>query len=256
MSYVLDALKKADAERERGAVPGLHAQSISGPMKEASGERSLPAWVWLLAGTASLLLLALLWLVLVRDRAPAKPPLPVTASQAPGTLQAPASQVAQVPRQEVHSAERSATTTPRSEPEQPPSRPIASVQAKSETTERPAAPPPAEPRKRELPTPVVAERTNRAPPPANAAAEQKSAASNAEERIFALKDLPDDVRRALPPLNVGGSIYSDNPAGRFVIINGQVFHENDKLAPDLTLEQIRLKLAVLRYKDLRFRIMF
>lgn len=78
----------------------------------------------------------------------------------------------------------------------------------------------------------------------------------AEGRIFAISELPEDVKRALPRLSVGGSIYSDNPASRFVIINGQVFHENDKLAPDLTLEQIRLKLAVLRYKDVRFRIMF
>ena len=28
MSYILDALRKADAERERGAVPDLHAQLL------------------------------------------------------------------------------------------------------------------------------------------------------------------------------------------------------------------------------------
>ena len=28
MSYILDALKKADAERERGHVPGLHTQTL------------------------------------------------------------------------------------------------------------------------------------------------------------------------------------------------------------------------------------
>jgi general secretion pathway protein B len=97
-------------------------------------------------------------------------------------------------------------------------------------------------------------------PRASAASAVSPAASRADEgaegRIYAISELPEDVRRALPRLSVGGSIYSDNPAGRFVIINGQVFHENDRLAPDLTLEQIRLKLAVLRYKDVRFRIMF
>ena len=29
MSYILDALKRADAERERGAVPGLHSQTAA-----------------------------------------------------------------------------------------------------------------------------------------------------------------------------------------------------------------------------------
>ena len=29
MSYILDALRRADAERERGAVPSLHAQQSS-----------------------------------------------------------------------------------------------------------------------------------------------------------------------------------------------------------------------------------
>jgi general secretion pathway protein B len=32
MSYILDALKRADAERERGAVPGLHSQSLATPV--------------------------------------------------------------------------------------------------------------------------------------------------------------------------------------------------------------------------------
>ncbi|WP_296443325.1 general secretion pathway protein GspB [Rhodoferax sp. UBA5149] len=31
MSYILDALKRADAERERGAVPGLHAHQATTP---------------------------------------------------------------------------------------------------------------------------------------------------------------------------------------------------------------------------------
>ena len=30
MSYILDALKRADAERERGTVPGLRAQTVPG----------------------------------------------------------------------------------------------------------------------------------------------------------------------------------------------------------------------------------
>ena len=31
MSYVLDALRRAEAERQRGNVPGLHAQTLPAP---------------------------------------------------------------------------------------------------------------------------------------------------------------------------------------------------------------------------------
>ena len=37
MSYILDALRRADAERERGAVPGLHAQPVPPVSADAAG---------------------------------------------------------------------------------------------------------------------------------------------------------------------------------------------------------------------------
>ena len=39
-----------------------------------------------------------------------------------------------------------------------------------------------------------------------------------------------------------------------LIVNGQLFHEGDTLAPGLTLEQIRLKSAVLKLKGYRVGI--
>lgn len=46
MSYVLNALRRADAERERGAVPGLHAHTL--PEQTAPAAR--PAWLLALLG--------------------------------------------------------------------------------------------------------------------------------------------------------------------------------------------------------------
>ncbi|HSI60066.1 MAG TPA: general secretion pathway protein GspB, partial [Ideonella sp.] len=76
----------------------------------------------------------------------------------------------------------------------------------------------------------------------------------AERRILALDELPPEIRRSLPPLAVSGSIYSDDAASRFVMINGEAVHEGGRITPELTLEQIRLKSAVLRYKGYRYRI--
>ena len=39
MSYILDALRRADAERERGAVPGLHSQPVAAPETIATPAR-------------------------------------------------------------------------------------------------------------------------------------------------------------------------------------------------------------------------
>ncbi len=75
-------------------------------------------------------------------------------------------------------------------------------------------------------------------------------------RIPTQDELPSDIRSQLPKFVVGGSIYSDSAASRFLILNGQVFHENDKVATDLVLEQIKLKTAVLRYKNQRFSISY
>jgi len=41
-----------------------------------------------------------------------------------------------------------------------------------------------------------------------------------------------------------------------VIIDGRILRENDRLAADLTLEQIRPKSAVLRFRGYRIEIAF
>jgi general secretion pathway protein B len=191
MSYILDALRKADSDRERGAVPGIHTQAAPsvGADSEARGHSAL---AWAAIVVSALLVAALAWWFFGRAAEPVRP--------------APAS----VP-------------------------PVV------------ATPPAVLPPVLTAPSPKT---------PTAVAPRAPAAPASVEPRIYALGELPDTIRRELPQLTVGGSIYSDNAANRFLIINGQVFHEGDKLAPDLWLEQIRLKAAVLRYKDYRYTIRF
>lgn len=44
MSYILDALKRADTERERGAVPGLYARQVINPSRTTGGAGSARLW--------------------------------------------------------------------------------------------------------------------------------------------------------------------------------------------------------------------
>jgi len=234
MSYILDALRRADAERERGSVPGLHAQPAM--LGEADSEADRPARrVGWLGGGLGLVLLALLgWWFVGHDapRPAAEPmaaaPTPVFAPPvtAPPVMAAPAPLA--VPPLAVAPA---AVPAPAAEaPRKPPPKVAVATAAK--------------------PLPAASKPTTRA------ALSPPSAPAATEVRVYALSELPDDIRRELPTLAVGGAMYSQNPANRLLIVNGQTFHEGDKLAPGLALEQIRLKSAVLEYKGYRYGITY
>ena len=95
------------------------------------------------------------------------------------------------------------------------------------------------------PTPPAANARNAAPMPAPAAP---------PERLRTLAELPDDLRGSVPQLAFGGSVYSDTPAQRMVIFNGQVMREGDAVTNELQIEQIRPRSVVLRVRGQRFEM--
>lgn len=214
MSYILDALKRADAERERTGVPGLHAQpDAMAPLRQQSTPsrwgRGLTLLAILALGSATL---AWLWFSAATPSTPA--PVGTPDRAAVSTVPAP------VPK---------AQAAPGAEPEPPPA-PLAARQ-----------PAPAEV--------VAALPHTESPKPAPPAA-----AHTDQARLYALGDLPADVRQALPALAVGGSMYSPSAAHRMVILNGQVFREGDQLAEGLSVEQIGLKATVLAFRGYRIEL--
>ncbi len=100
----------------------------------------------------------------------------------------------------------------------------------------------------EVPAPAAAPRQ----PSSGAATTTRGQASAA--RVPGVNELPDEIRRQLPALVTGGAMYSETPANRMLIINGQVFHEGDKVAPNLVLEKIKLNTAVLSFNGHRYSI--
>lgn len=203
MSYILDALRRAEAdrERERGLVPGLHTPAVAGnPAAPTAGPRRWLPW----AGGGLLLLAGLgtgAWWAGSPPDVPASPPAPVAAAPAAPPLPAVV----------------------------PVAPPPASASLPAASPYLPPAPPPAA---------VVA-----APAPAPAALAP----------IPRLAELPEALRRELPPLAISGSVYSDDPASRFVMINGEVAREGARLGAELVLEEIRPRELVLRFKGQRFR---
>jgi general secretion pathway protein B len=108
-------------------------------------------------------------------------------------------------------------------------------------------------------TPTASEprpRTPAADTAATGSAASAAAGARADDPAVAFEKLPDDVKRALPPLVIGGAIYSDNPGSRMLMVGGQLLKEGDTAGPGVTLEQIKPRSAVLRWKDVRFEVRY
>jgi len=222
MSFILDALQRADAERERGAVPGLHARQVNSPY-DTGRAGSRKGWALAVAGVLALALAAMaVWMWM------GNPP----AAVAP---------VASIP---IAQAARTTAPTP------------ASPAAEATPTTPPAAAPPVAAAQPPNPAPVAPSMSPRrqssaAKAPASPA---KDVAAAAAPTAPLLSELPEDIRRQIPPLGISGAVYSDNPAQRLLLVNGQVLGQGSLAAPDVTLVEIRTSSSEFSFRGTRFRI--
>ncbi|HEX5737319.1 MAG TPA: general secretion pathway protein GspB [Hydrogenophaga sp.] len=243
MSYILDALKRADTERERerGNVPGLHSQNLpSGSFQRDRQRRPSPRLprysVW--AGLLVLVLVAGWFFWPTAERPP---------------------EVASTPAMTPDPAPSPDTRTPADTPAAPavPTEPLA-AQAPDLPILAPPPPPPPQPARAERPPSSERAGTTAATVPSGADA---PAANNGETpqpstpvRRFA--ELSPELRAQLPQISVNGSTFSSDPQLRTLIANGKVFQEGDEIAPGLQLETIGQRSAVLNFQGTRYSIGF
>ncbi len=211
MSYILDALRKADAQRARDPARGIHAQADVTVPGTAAASRRWTRWIW--GAVAFVILAAAVWLWSGADDAAAPPVVAVAPAPRVAVVTAPAVVVLPPPPVVVAA----------------PAAPVIAA-ARAPVTAAPAAAPGSTP----TPAPVLA------PVPVPAA-----------DRTYSLADLPADVRQALPKFTVSGGVYSENVAQRMLVVNGQVFNEGSEIAPGVVLEQIRARTALLKFRGLR-----
>ena len=231
MSYILDALKRAESERSRGEVPNIHAPSVL--IGSTEGEGHGPGLLtWVVVASLLMVLVAAVWWWSVDT--------PVSGVEV--AMERPLQQPSAPPQ-----AAAPAAVAPK------PPESVASVMSPplvfkplptQETAKLPARPAVAQP------TSQPADRVSKA------ASLQPASPPITEERVYAFKELPPEIRTALPTVTVGGASYSENPSSRMLIINGQIYHEGDKLTPELTLQQIRLRTAVLSFRGYRYAISY
>lgn len=261
MSYILDALRKADAEREQGDVPGLHAQPVASPEDDATPGGVNQKLLWAVALLTALLLLAVTWMIWGRSaREPERPLVPEDLAR----QSAPPAPPPPMPLQAAQATPMAPVTPPPAPLVAQPTAPVALPGGASPEAPQVALPrtyPPAQP---QMPTPApnaarpaaqaVASGSNTGVTPPSTTATRPAQAE--APRLYTLQDLPESVRRELPNLTIGGAMYSETPAQRMLIINSQVLHEGDKLSADLTLEEIKLKSAVFRFRTYRYLVSY
>jgi general secretion pathway protein B len=228
MSYILDALKKADHERSLGEVPDLEAAHWG----VRRGKRSY-RWVWVVA---VLLLVngALLYLLLGRDDS-----LISDARVIPESIDT--RPVTPVPRDEKTAVAASRDKLRPREPVYvppvaPARRPPPRVQQMPSVPSVPSVPPSA-----------VVESTPFYTP---AAPSQPAATSDVPE----WNDLSLEFRSGLsmPPIDV--HVYSDEPGRRFILMNLQKYREGETLDNGAVLEEILPDSIQLYYQGSRFRV--
>lgn len=70
-----------------------------------------------------------------------------------------------------------------------------------------------------------------------------------------LAELPPDLRSQIPKIAITGSVYSNSPAQRLLLINNLVLTQGSQVTPDLTLEEIQPRSSVFNFKGTRFKVM-
>lgn len=258
MSYILDALRRAENERNRGAVPGLHSQATpatgrSGPVASAGSRVVLVT----AAVLGAVLATGATWWLLERSASVPGAGGALPASSSPIALPASAP-VGAVIQAAVSAATGDVPAPSVVTPEKPPVKrsPIVGSAAPRSTasSQAPASPiahsaVPAAIRQNAT---AETERTRASEVARVAAPAPGAAATRPIGTVFAQADLPPAVREQLPNLQIAGVTYSANVAYRMAIVNGQVLHEGDQAAPGLRLESIEPERTIWSFRGYRY----
>ena len=238
MSYILEALKKAEKERKNEGVPDLQADhSIPSPRKP---ERKLSA-TWP-AGVVVLLFLGAGGWFWWQEKS--ELPHPAAEQQLVPPLALPPShpRIAEAPV-----------------PEEPAP---AAVEPKEETS--------LEPFFQEVPQ-LVAEvkegnTLSAGGVAGNPSGPQEKDLKGVEELIAGrdapeplglpplLEELPLELRKNIPELSFAGHVYADDAEKRLIIINNRIVREGDLVDSGLFLQQITRDGVIVRYETVLFRV--
>jgi len=221
MSFILDALKKSEIERQRQSMPGLMDAPTS------SRRSRLPLWA-VLIGCLLAINTVVLIVVLLRNGAPSVAATPARHDSAPAQLKA--------PTVDDHFSPLSRTPVYAPEIPVPPAEAPSSDESTSARVAPHAIAQRTAPRAFRRPDPVLTDEEG----------------TDNDEVLPTINEINLTGAQALPELHLDVHVYATKPADRFVYINMRKYKEGNTLQEGPVLEKIRRDGVVLNYQGLRF----
>jgi general secretion pathway protein B len=215
MSFILDALKKSEIERQRQSMPGL----MDAPTSLRRGR--LPLWAIILGSLLAINIVVLV-VVLMKNGAPS-----VASTSRHDTSPADA----KPPAVEEHFSPLGRAPVYAPEIPVPPAETSASSESAGHAIAQRAAP-----HTLHRPDPVLID---------------EEAADN-DEVLPSINEINLTGAQALPEMHLDVHVYATKPSDRFVFINMRKYHEGNTLAEGPVLERIRRDGVVLNYQGVRF----
>jgi general secretion pathway protein B len=246
MSFILDALKKSELERQRQSVPGLVDSGV------ARARPRLPAWAIALGLLLAVNLLVLLF-VLMRSLL-ASPHAQTTA--APPRSAAAAVGVADPAAGGPVAAESQGVLPPAVAAPPAGDGHFSPLNAPVYAPEVPVASP--LPAAAGVPAPDVAKSGNVGGPVSMKAHRRdplltdEDYKANDDELLPTINEVTLTGAQALPELHLDVHVFATRPAERFVYVNMRKYHEGATLQEGPTIERIRRDGVILSYQGLRF----
>ncbi len=242
MSFILDALKKSETDRQRQSAPALFEVKVAAP------RRRFPLWAVGLAVLLGINVLALAW-VLLRNGSPATSAPPAASAQpAAAPVSAPAkssSGEVTVPATVTFQVNVPANSLNAPTP----------VPADPGVVGRSAAPPLVEePLLSGQETPIPPDYDTRDYQPAITA--EQASATAAARRAGTVPSRDEILARGtqLPELRMDLHVYDSDPAKRFVFINMRKLREGEALPEGVRVEEITPAGARLSYQGNQFAL--
>lgn len=255
MSYILEALKKSDQERQKKQIPDLqtnHAPFYPGAGRSRRKKRS-PVTLPLISGL--ILVIAVATLFVFSDKSPLSFRLNVTINE-DSKKQNIKHETQEVLK--VNEAQESFKVPPVEETAhveaEPPQNTV------EQTVQLPA------PAVIEKPAPVVIENNQDQTPQEKVIYEPMPLiAENSQPEVIIeipatqpdvpfLSELPVELQDMLPKLSYAGHAYSVTPEERMIIINNSIRREGEKIAPDLRLTEITWEGVIFKFKGTKFQV--
>lgn len=254
MSFILDALRKSEARRRMGQAPELALAPAGTPQAHKTASWRIPVLALgglILVGFGLLAGRLLYWQPKITAPPAAESRVDMEDGTGPreprpGTVQAPAPETD--PRDGAR-ADPLEAVAGEAAPDPEPAPRVAAEETESRQdpardADTPAGPPAAEMRARA----DIADAETGVPEP-----EEEEFRPEREVRGYVQRwELPLNVRRELPALDLTIHVFSADPAARFVLVNGERYVEGDQLAPGVNLVSILREGAVVDFRDHRF----